>query len=123
MQHSAGFLKVVEAARASVNEITIAEAREKLRSNPQTTLIDVREDTEWEKQHAEQAKHLGRGVLERDIESEFPDKDQELILYCGGGFRSILAAESAQRMGYRNVFSLIGGYKELVKQSWPMKTS
>jgi rhodanese-related sulfurtransferase len=123
MQHSSGFLKVVEAARPSVKEITIEDARRKLGLNPKAILIDVREDSEWEKQHAEQAKHLGRGVLERDIETDFPDKDQELILYCGGGFRSILAAESAQRMGYRNVFSLIGGYKELVKQSWPMKTS
>ena len=123
MQHSPGFLKVVEDARPSVKEITVEDARAKLKANPKAILIDVREDAEWEKQHAEQAKHLGRGVLERDIETDFPDKDQELIMYCGGGFRSILTAEAAQRMGYRKVFSLIGGYKELLKQSWPMKSS
>ncbi len=83
--------------------------------------MDVREDTEWEKEHAAEAVHLGKGILERDLEQKFPDQNQEIIMYCGGGFRSALTAEAAQKMGYRNVYSLIGGYKGLVNAKWPMK--
>jgi len=120
MEHSTGFLKVVNEARKKVQEITIEQARERLAKNPKAVLLDVREDSEWEKGHAREAQHLGKGVLERDIEKMFPDTDTEIIMYCGGGYRSALTAEVAQRMGYKNVASLIGGYKGLVQANWPM---
>jgi rhodanese-related sulfurtransferase len=120
MEHSPGFLKVVNEARGKVREITIEQARERLAKNPTAILLDVREESEWEKGHATQARHLGKGVLERDIEKMFPDPNTELIMYCGGGYRSALTAEVAQRMGYRNVASLIGGYKGLAQAGWPM---
>jgi len=121
MDHSPGFLKLVNEARPSVKEITIEEARERLKKNPQAVLMDVREDDEWKKDHAAEAVHLGKGVLERDLEQMFPDMNREIIMYCGGGYRSVLTAAVAQKMGYRNVFSLMGGYKGLVKAQWPMK--
>jgi rhodanese-related sulfurtransferase len=120
MDHSPGFLKVVNEARPNVKEITIDQARARLHENRDAVLIDVREDAEWQAGRAAEAQHLGRGVLERDIERLYPDKDREIIFYCGGGYRSILAAEVAQRMGYKNVSSLIGGYKGLVAAQWPM---
>jgi rhodanese-related sulfurtransferase len=121
MDHSPGFLKVVNEARLHVKEITIDQARQRLRENRDVLLIDVREDDEWRASHAAEAKHLGRGVLERDIEREISAKETEIIFYCGGGYRSILACEVAQRMGYTNVCSMIGGYKGLVAAQWPMK--
>jgi len=120
MEHASGFLKLVDATRPHVKEITWQEARGCLTRNPEAVLVDVREDSEWQKGHAAEAVHLGRGVLERDIEKRFPDPDTELILYCGGGYRSVLAAEVAQRMGYRKIYSLVGGYKALVEANWPM---
>ena len=122
MEHSPGFLKLVNESRSTVKEITIDEARERLGKNPQAVLLDVREDNEWEKSHATQAVHLGKGILERDLESKFPDPNREIIMYCGGGYRSILTAAVAQKMGYRNVFSLKGGYKGLLQSEWPMKS-
>ena len=121
MEHSPGFLNVVNEARAKVRELTIEQARERLAKNPKAVLLDVREDSEWEKGHAREAQHLGKGVLERDIEKMFPDTNTEIIMYCGGGYRSALTAEVAQRMGYKNVLSLIGGYKGLVQAQWPME--
>src|SRR6185369_7075252 len=120
MDHSPGFLKLVNETRPCVNEITIDEARERLTKNPKAVLMDVREDSEWQKQHAAQAVHLGKGVLERDLEQMLPDPNTEIIMYCGGGYRSVLTAAVAQKMGYRNVYSLIGGYKALVTAGWPM---
>ena len=120
MEHSPGFLKVVNEARAKVREITIEQARERLKQNPKAILLDVREDTEWQKGHAAEARHLGKGVLERDIEKMFPDTNAEIIMYCGGGYRSALTAEVAQRMGYKNVASLIGGYKAMLAAGWPI---
>ena len=121
MDHSPGFLKIVNEARASVREITIEQLRARLAANPHAVLLDVREDSEWQAGHAEQAQHLGKGILERDLEKRFPDPDAEIIMYCGGGFRSALTCEVAQRMGYRHVTSVIGGYKGLVAAGWPMK--
>ncbi len=121
MQHANGFLAVVDEARPRVKEISIDQARERLAKNPKAVLLDVREDSEWQAGHAAQAVHLGKGVLERDIERVFPDRDAELLMYCGGGFRSILTADVAQKMGYRNVFSVMGGYKGLVEARWQMK--
>jgi rhodanese-related sulfurtransferase len=119
MQHSPGFLKVVEEVRPHIREVTLEEARRRLAANPKAVLIDVREDSEWAAGHAIEAIHLGRGILERDIEKTIPDPDTECILYCGGGYRSALAAEMAQRMGYKKVTSLIGGYKALTAAGWP----
>jgi len=122
MDHSPGFLKVVNEVRPCVNEITIEQARERLAKNPKAVLMDVREDNEWQKQHAAEAVHLGKGVLERDLEQIFPDTNTEILMYCGGGYRSVLTAAVAQKMGYCNVFSVMGGYKGLVKANWPMKS-
>ncbi len=110
MEHSPGFLKLAEDAKARIREVTVAEARERLASGGDVRLIDVREDNEWEAGHAAGAAHLGRGIIERDIEKEVPDKGAELILYCGGGYRSALAADNLQRMGYTNVHSMAGGW-------------
>ena len=121
MQHSPGFLKVVQEAQPRVKEITIDEARARLAANPNVILMDVREDDEWKAGHAADAIHLGKGVLERDIENIVPDPNAEVIMYCGGGYRSVLTADMAQKMGYKNVSSLIGGYKGLVAANWPMK--
>jgi rhodanese-related sulfurtransferase len=122
MDHSPGFLKLVNEAKPYVKEITVEQARERLAQNPKAVLMDVREDSEWHKQHAEQAVHLGKGVLERDLENMFPDTNTEILMYCGGGYRSVLTAEVAQKMGYRSVFSVMGGYKALVAAKWPMKS-
>jgi rhodanese-related sulfurtransferase len=121
MEHSPGFLKVVNETRPRVKELTVAQARERLSQAPKAVLVDVREDREWENGHAAEAVHLGRGVLERDLEKKFPDPNTELILYCGGGYRSVLAADSAQQLGYRNVYSVNGGYKEMLTAQWPMR--
>jgi rhodanese-related sulfurtransferase len=120
MDHSPGFLKIVNEARPRVQEVTLEQARERLAANPKTVLIDVREDVEWQNSHATPAVHLGKGVFERDIEQLFPDPNTEIIMYCGGGYRSVLTCDVAQRMGYKNVSSLIGGYKALVAANWPM---
>jgi rhodanese-related sulfurtransferase len=120
MEHSSGFLKLVNEVRPKIMELTLDQARERLAQNPRAVLLDVREDKEWQHGHAVQAVHLGKGILERDIEKMFPDPDTELIMYCGGGYRSALTADVARRMGYRQVASLIGGYKALVQAGWPM---
>jgi rhodanese-related sulfurtransferase len=122
MDHSTGFLKLVTEARPYVKEITVEETREHLAKNRTAVLLDVREDHEWEKGRALEAVHLGKGILERDLEKMFPDQDREIIMYCGGGYRSVLTAAAAQKMGYRHVYSLIGGYKGLVKAGWTMST-
>ena len=121
MEHASGFLKLVNDAKSRVKEITLDEARERLVKNPKAVLMDVREDHEWQQGHAVEAVHLGKGILERDLEKIFPNLDTEIILYCGGGFRSALTADAAQKMGYRNVYSLIGGYKALVASAWPVE--
>ena len=121
MDHSPGFLKIVNEAKTRVQEVTVDQARERLKQNPKAILIDVREDIEWQNGHAAEAIHLGKGILERDIEKAIPDPNTELIMYCGGGFRSALTADVAQKMGYKNVYSLAGGYKALLTANWPMK--
>ena len=108
MEHTKEFLEIAEDARSRVKEISVAETLKKIKNG--AALIDVREDNEWNAKHAKGAAHIGRGVIERDIIGVFPDKNTELILYCGGGFRSALAADNLQKMGYTNVFSMIGGW-------------
>ena len=111
MKHTEGFLKLVNDAKSRIREVTVDETRERMKANNDIRLIDVREDNEWEAAHAAGAEHLGKGIIERDIETAVPDKSTELILYCGGGFRSALVADVLQQMGYRNVFSMAGGWK------------
>lgn len=111
MKHSEGFLKVVDDAKSRVREVSVADTQQRMREHSDAKLIDVREDNEWDAAHAAGAIHLGKGIIERDIETTVPDKDTELILYCGGGYRSALAADVLQRMGYTNVFSMAGGWK------------
>jgi rhodanese-related sulfurtransferase len=111
MKHSEGFLKLVNDAKSRVREVTIEDTRARLAADSSVRLIDVREDDEWQTSHAAGAEHLGKGIIERDIEATVPDKATELILYCGGGYRSALAADVLQRMGYTNVYSMAGGWK------------
>jgi|SRR5665213_748138 len=105
-KHNPGFEALVDEAKRHIREITAEECR-----TLDGLLIDTREDHEWEASHAAGAKHISRGVLERDIETVVPDKSAKLVLYCGGGFRSALSAESLQKMGYTNVWSLAGGWR------------
>ena len=111
MKHSEGFLKIVNDAKTRIKEVTVAKTRDRLATNSGVRLIDVREDDEWRAGHAVGAEHLGKGIIERDIEATAPDKSAELILYCGGGYRSALAADVLQEMGYTNVWSMAGGWK------------
>jgi rhodanese-related sulfurtransferase len=108
-QHSPGFLALVAEAKSRVSETDVETVRRRLESGDRFHLIDVREDSEWERGHLPGAVHLGKGVIERDIEKRIPDRDAELVLYCGGGFRSVLAADALQRMGYRRVLCMGGG--------------
>lgn len=122
MEHSPGFLKLVNDSRSRIKELTLEQARERLAKNPAAVLLDVREDHEWAKGHAAEAVHLGKGILERDLEKLYPNTGTEIVMYCGGGYRSALTADAAQKMGYRNVFSLIGGFKALAASGWSVKT-
>lgn len=110
MKHTPGFIALVDDAKTRIREITVAETLARQAENPAMHLLDVREDNEWQQAHAEGARHLGKGIIERDVETQIPDYDTELILYCGGGYRSALAADVLQKMGYTNVFSLAGGW-------------
>ncbi len=109
MKHTSEFESLVDDAKSRIHEITVEEALKRMPNGAK--LIDVREDNEWNAGHARGAIHIGRGVIERDIVGAFPDKDAELILYCGGGYRSALAADNLQKMGYTNVHSMAGGWK------------
>ena len=107
--------------KTRVREISIDQARAWLLQNPNLVLLDVREDHEWNAGHAAEAVHLGKGILERDIEKIIPDVNTEIIMYCGGGYRSVLTCDAAQKLGYRSVHSLIGGYRAMVSAGWTMK--
>ena len=119
-QHSPGFLKLVQDAKSRVRELTVDQVKAKQDRKERFTLVDVREDNEWAKDHVTGAIHLGRGVLERDIEQRLPDKGAEIVLYCGGGFRSALAADNLQKMGYTNVPSMDGGIRGWREKGYPL---
>jgi len=121
MKHSTGFLKLVDDAKTRIRELTVEETRTRLLLGKQVRLIDVREDHEWQAGHAQGAEHLGKGIIERDIEQLVPDKDTELILYCGGGYRSALATDTLQRMDYKNVYSMAGGWKAWKEAGAPIE--
>lgn len=110
-KHAPRFEKLAEEARARVREVTVQDVKQKLDRGDAFHLVDVREESEWAAGRLPRAVHLGRGVLERDIERKIPDTAAEIVLYCGGGFRSALAAESLQKMGYQNVWSMAGGFR------------
>lgn len=120
MQHSPGFEKLCEAARKNVREVTLTEVKARLDRHEPFVLIDVREDHEHAVDHLPNALHLGRGILERDIEARYPDPTTDIVLYCGGGYRSALAAESLQRMGYTNVASMAGGIRGWREANLPL---
>jgi rhodanese-related sulfurtransferase len=111
MKHNPRFLDIVTRSKEGVRETDVPTIKARLERGERFHLVDVREDREWEKGHIPGAVHLGKGVIERDIENVIPDTDAEIVLYCGGGFRSALAAENLQRMGYTNVTSMDGGYR------------
>ena len=119
-EHSPGFLALVDEVRPRVRELSVADTRQAV-DGGSARLIDVREDNEWEASHARGAQHLGRGIIERDIETVVPDKDSELILYCGGGYRAALAADSLQKMGYTNVASVAGGWRAWLEAKAPVE--
>ena len=119
--HSPAFLKVVEDAKTRVRELTIDDVRKKIQAGEKFRLIDVREDHEWSAGHLPGAEHLGKGILERDAETRLPNPAEELILYCGGGFRSALATDMLQKMGYTNVISMDGGYRGWVEAGHPVE--
>jgi rhodanese-related sulfurtransferase len=120
--HSPAFVRVVDEARRGITETDVAAVRARIERGDTFHLIDVREDSEWNGGHLTGAIHIGRGVLERDIESLIPDRDEDIVLYCGGGYRSALAAESLQRMGYTNVKSMDGGYRGWNDAGLPIQT-
>ena len=120
-KHSPRFLKLVENTKQNVRELTIDDVKRKLDGGGAFHLIDVSEESEWARGHLPRAQHLGRGILERDIETAIPDTNAEIVLYCGGGFRSALAAENLQKMGYTNVWSMDGGYRGWTEAGLPVK--
>ncbi len=120
MEHAPGFLKLVDDAKSRINEISVHDARKRVEDDRTVILVDVREDTEWQLGHARSALHIGKGVLERDIEKRIPNKDAEIIMYCGGGFRTALSCDVVQSMGYTNVKSLAGGFKAMLEAEWDM---
>ncbi len=121
MKHNPEFLKLVEQAKRQIREYTVGEVKTKMDRGEPFHLIDVREDREFADDHVTGARHLGRGILERDIETEIPDKRAEIILYCGGGYRSALAADSLRQMGYVNVVSMDGGMRAWREAGYPIE--
>ena len=121
MKHSAAFLKLVDEAKGRIKQTTPEEVKARLDRGEKFVLTDVREDREWDAGHVAGAIHLGKGIIERDIESSVPDKSTEIILYCGGGFRSALAAENLQKMGYKNVVSMDGGWRRWKELGYPLE--
>jgi rhodanese-related sulfurtransferase len=120
MQHSPRFLQIVNDAKKRVRETTVAEIKRRQDRGDRVTLVDVREESEYAKDHLPGAIHLGKGIIERDIEAKVPDTSAEVVLYCGGGFRSALAADNLQKMGYTNVVSMDGGIREWREKSYPL---
>ena len=118
MSHSPTFIEQVNAAKAEIKELDIKTVNQWLQANRDFKLIDVREDSEWAQARIPNAIHIGKGVIERDIESVVPDKTTEIVLYCGGGFRSAIAAKSLQDMGYNNVYSMAGGIRDWHEKSY-----
>ena len=120
MQHSPRFLKLVQESKQRVRETTVDGIKTRLDRGDRFVLIDVREESEWARGHLPGAVHLGKGIIERDVEERVPDTTAELVLYCGGGYRSALAADNLQKMGYANVWSMDGGYRGWTEKGYPL---
>ena len=118
--HPPRFLKIVDDAKSRVRETTVDEVKSRLDRGDKFTLVDVREESEWQKDHLPGAIHMSKGVIERDVEQKVPDLNTEMILYCGGGFRSALAADNLQKMGYKNVISMDGGIRGWREKNYPL---
>ena len=121
MQHNPRFLAFVNEVRQRVNEVDVQQVKRWMEQSRPFVLVDVREESEWAKGHLPSAQYLGRGILERDIETRYPELDTPLVLYCGGGFRSVLAADNLQQMGYRDVISMDGGYRGWLESGYPIE--
>ncbi|HEY4682435.1 MAG TPA: rhodanese-like domain-containing protein [Candidatus Acidoferrales bacterium] len=121
MRHSPAFLKLVDEAKTRIRELTITEVKRKLDAKEKFILMDVREDSEWNASHLPGATHLGKGIIERDIETMVPDPNAEIVLYCGGGFRSALAADNLQKMGYKRVYSMADGFRGWNEAGFPVE--
>ena len=122
MDHSERFLRIVDEARSRIRELTLAEVKRKMDAGESFQLVDVREESEWAKGRLPGARHLGKGILERDVEAAIPDTGTEIVLYCGGGFRSALAADNLQKMGYTRVSSMDGGYRGWKDAGYPTQS-
>lgn len=120
MDHPEGFLKLVKDAKTRIKEEDYREVKKKLDAGEKMIVVDTREDNEWARGHVPGAIHLGKGVIERDIEKAIPDKEAPIVLYCGGGYRSALAADNLQKMGYRNVTSMDGGWRGWTESGFPV---
>ena len=119
MKHSPQFLKLVNDAKTRVKETNVADVKRRMDSGEKFLLVDVREDNEWANGHLPGAVHMGRGIIERDVETAVPDSSTKMILYCGGGFRSALVADNLQKMGYTNVESMDGGWRGWTSEGLP----
>jgi rhodanese-related sulfurtransferase len=122
MKHTPGFLKIVQDAKRNIRECTVVDVKARLDRGERLNLIDVREESEYARDHLPGAIHLSKGVIERDVETRFPDPATELILYCGGGFRSALAADNLRKMGYTNVISMDGGHRDWKERGHPLES-
>ena len=123
MTHAAKFLQLVEDAKSRIRETTVDEVNDDLDAAADFVLVDTREESEWAAGHAAGAIHLGKGIIERDIEKTIPDASKKIVLYCGGGFRSALAADALEKMGYRNVYSLAGGWRAWKAAALPIESA
>lgn len=119
-QHAEGFLSIVNDAKKRVKEADFRDIKKRMDAGEKMVLVDTREDSEWARGHIPNAVHLGKGVIERDVEKTIPDKNAPLVLYCGGGFRSALAADNLQKMGYTNVISMDGGWRGWTEAGFPV---
>jgi rhodanese-related sulfurtransferase len=123
MKHTPRFLRIVDAARARIRELGIAQVKQMIDAGERFELVDVREESEWANGHLPGAQHLSKGIIERDIETRYPDLGTKLVLYCGGGFRSALAADNLRQMGYENVYSMDGGWRQWTEAGYPTEGS
>ena len=123
MKHAPGFLRVVDDAKRRIHEVSVAEVKALLDNGKRFHVVDVREESEWANGHLPGARHLSKGIIERDIENAIPDLHAAIILYCGGGFRSALSADNLQKMGYTNVVSMDGGWRGWTEAGFPIEKS
>ncbi|MBI1358016.1 MAG: sulfurtransferase [Acidobacteria bacterium] len=122
MTHSEGFLRIVDDAKSRIKECTVEDVQKYRQAGSDFVLVDVREDREWNAAHAADSIHLGKGVIERDVEATIPDHSRKIVLYCGGGYRSALAADALQQMGYTDVYSLAGGWRAWNDAGMPIES-